>query len=244
MKKLVLLLACTSIASVGVAQISFPKPNLPNIKLPDSFSSQKNDDVDISGGLKQALNQGLEKAVARVSKPDGFFFFFAIKVMLPSELKEVDTKMRSVGMGNTMDEGLKLLNRAAEDASAKATPIFTNAIKEMTFNDAKGILMGPNNAATEYMKRTTTAPLYQAFNPTVSQSLQKVGATVVWEQIITKYNGLPFVSRVNPDLSNYVTNKTIDGLFVMVAKEELAIRKDPINRASDLLKRVFALQDK
>lgn len=237
MKKLALILALISSTEIVAAQIKFPTVKIPTF-------SKNNNDVDISGGLKEALNKGLEKAVARVSVTDGFLKDETIKIVLPQELKEVDTRFRAMGMGSAMDEGIKLLNRAAEDASGKATPIFTNAVKEMTFNDAKGILMGENNAATEYMKQKTSTPLYQAFNPTVRQSLEKVGATAVWEQIITRYNSLPLVSRVNPDLSNYVTNKTIDGLFVMVAKEELAIRKDPINRTSDLLKKVFSLQDK
>jgi len=243
MKKTALLLIGISVFTLGKAQISLPKLKLPEVKGADIFS-KNNHSTDIAGGLKEALTQGLEKAVAQVSVADGFYKDEAIKILLPPELKEVDTKMRAVGLGDKADEGLKLLNRAAEDASAKATPIFVHAVKEMTFSDAKGILMGDNNAATAYMKRTTSDPLYHAFVPTVQQSLEKVGANKIWEQLITKYNTLPFVNKVNPNLADYVTKKTIDGLFVMVAKEEVAIRKSPANRTTELLKSVFALQDK
>ena len=199
--------------------------------------------LDIAAGLKQALNQGIDKSIAQVSVTDGFFKNQAIKVLLPAELQKVESKMRAVGMGSLVDDGLKLLNRAAEDASSKAKPIFIGAVKQMTFQDATTILMGEKNAATQYLKKTTSSPLYQAFSPVVKGSLDSVGATKLWNQIITKYNKLPFVTRVNPDLTDYVTNKAMDGVFLMVEKEELAIRKDPINRTTDLLKKVFARQD-
>ncbi|SMO32471.1 DUF4197 domain-containing protein [Solitalea koreensis] len=206
-------------------------------------ATQQSGELDISAGLKQALNQGVDKAIAQVSVTDGFLKNQAIKVLLPPELQQVESKMRAVGMGSLVDDGLKLLNRAAEDASSKAKPIFVGAVKQMTFQDATSILMGEKNAATQYLKKTTSTPLYQAFSPVIKGSLDSVGATKMWTQIITKYNKIPFVAKVNPNLTDYVTNKAMDGVFLMVEKEELAIRKDPINRTTDLLKKVFARQD-
>ena len=206
-------------------------------------TQQSTSNLDIAAGLKQALNQGVDKAIAQVSVTDGFFKNQAIKVLLPPELQQIESKMRAIGMGSMVDNGLKLLNRAAEDASSKAKPIFVGAVKQMTFQDATSILMGEKNAATQYLKKTTSTPLYQAFSPVIKGSLDSVGATKMWTQIISKYNKIPFITKVNPDLTDYVTNKAMDGVFLMVEKEELAIRKDPINRTTDLLKKVFARQD-
>ncbi|MCO4292500.1 DUF4197 domain-containing protein [Solitalea sp. MAHUQ-68] len=199
--------------------------------------------TDVASGLKQALNKGIDTAIAQVAKPDGFFKDQAVKILLPAELQKVDKTLRSIGMSSLADEGLKLMNRAAEDAAGKAKNIFVNAIKQMTFQDAFSILMGEKNAATQYLKKTTTTQLYSEFNPVIKNSLDVVGATKIWGQIISKYNQLPMVSKVNPDLADYVTNKAMDGVFYKVEKEELAIRKDPVNRTTDLLKKVFAKQD-
>ncbi|AFD07850.1 DUF4197 domain-containing protein [Solitalea canadensis] len=199
--------------------------------------------TDIANGLKQALNKGIDTAVAQVAKPDGFLKDQAIKILLPAELQKVDKTLRNLGMGKLADEGLKLMNRAAEDAAGKGKTIFVNAIKQMTFQDAMGILMGDKNAATQYLKRTTSQQLYSEFNPIIKNSLDQVGAAKVWSQIITRYNQVPMVTKVNPDLTDYVTNKAMDGLFYKVEQEELAIRKDPINRTTDLLKKVFSKQD-
>ncbi|POY36666.1 DUF4197 domain-containing protein [Solitalea longa] len=199
--------------------------------------------TDIANGLKQALNKGIDTAIAQVAKTDGFFKDQAVKILLPAELQKVDKTLRSIGMSSLADEGLKLMNRAAEDAAGKAKNIFVNAIKQMTFQDAFSILMGEKNAATQYLKKTTTTQLYSEFNPVIKNSLDVVGATKVWGQIMTKYNQLPMVTKVNPDLADYVTNKAMDGVFYKVEQEELAIRKDPVNRTTDILKKVFAKQD-
>jgi hypothetical protein len=200
--------------------------------------------AEIGNGLKEALNNGISKQVTKLTTTDGFFKNEAVKILLPDELKIVDTKLRQIGLSSLADEGLKVLNRAAEDAVKEATPIFVDAVKQMTFNDAKNILMGNNTAATTYLQNTTSNALYTKFNPVIKNSFAKVGADQVWNNIITKYNSIPLVTKVNPDLTDYTTNKAMDGVFKMIAVEEGNIRTNLNARSSDLLKKVFALQDK
>lgn len=200
--------------------------------------------MDIANGLKEALNNGIDKEVTKLTATDGFFKNEAVKILLPEELQVVDTKLRQVGLSKLADEGLKVLNRAAEDAVKEATPIFVDAVKQMTFTDAKNILMGNNTAATSYLENTTSTALYGKFNPVIKNSFSKVGADKVWSNIITKYNAIPLVKKVNPDLTDYTTNKAMEGVFKMIAVEEQNIRGNFSARTSDLLKRVFAMQDK
>lgn len=199
--------------------------------------------ADIGSGLKAALKEGVTKQVTKLTAEDGFYKNEAVKILLPEELQKVDKKLRQLGMSKMADEGIKVLNRAAEDAVKEATPIFVNAITSMTITDAKKILMGKDDSATAYLQTSTTKPLYAKFSPVVKTSLSNVGADVVWEGIITKYNSLPLVTKVNPDLTDYVTNKAMDGVFKMISLEEKNIRTDLSSRTSDLLKKVFALQD-
>lgn len=200
--------------------------------------------TEISKGLKEALNNGITKQVTKLAAKDGFLKNEAVKIMLPEELKTVDKKLRQFGMGKLADEGIELLNRAAEDAVKEATPIFVDAVKQMTFTDAKNILLGTENAATTYLQKNTTTPLYAKFNPVIKQSFSKVGADKVWSEIIKKYNSLPLVKKVNPDLTDYTTNKAMEGVFKMIAVEEKEIRTKLPSRNSDLLKKIFVLQDK
>jgi Protein of unknown function (DUF4197) len=200
-------------------------------------------DLDISNGLKEALNNGISKQVSKLTAVDGFFGNEAVKILMPSELQKVDETLRKFGMSKLADDGIKMLNRAAEDAVKEATPVFVNAIKNMSLNDAKGILMGNENAATAYLETETNADLYTKFSPVVQNSLTKVGAEKVWKSIISKYNKLPLVEKVNPDLSDYVTNKALNGVFKMITVEEKNIRTDLNSRTSGLLKKVFAMQD-
>lgn len=200
--------------------------------------------ADIAAGLKEALNNGITKQVSKLTVKDGFFKNQAVKILLPAELQKVDKALRDIGLNSLADEGLKVLNRAAEDAVNEATPIFVAAVKNMTFTDAKNILMGNDTSATTYLQNSTTSALYGKFNPVVKNSLGKVGADKVWTDIITKYNSIPLVKKVNPDLNDYVTNEAMKGVFKMVAVEEKNIRNNLSARSSDLLKRVFALQDK
>ena len=200
--------------------------------------------LDIAAGLKEALNKGVTEQVSKLTKADGFYKNEAVKILMPDELVKVDQALRKIGMSSLADDGIKALNRAAEDAVKEATPIFVSAIKNMSITDAKGILLGADNSATSYLQTNTTTALYSKFNPVVKTSIGKVGADVVWGNIITKYNSLPFVSKVNPDITDYITTKALEGVFKMITVEEKDIRTNLNSRTSDVLKKVFALQDK
>ncbi|MFV8347772.1 DUF4197 domain-containing protein [Flavobacterium sp. ZB4P13] len=199
--------------------------------------------VDIAGGLKEALNNGISKQVTKLTAVDGFYRNEAVKILLPEELRKVDAGLRRIGLSSLADEGLKVLNRAAEDAVKEATPIFVDAVRNMTFMDAKTILMGNESSATTYLQNSTSTALYGKFNPVIKNSFTKVGADKVWTNIITKYNSIPLVNKVNPDLTDYVTNQALNGVFKMVAVEEKNIRTNLSARTSVLLQKVFAMQD-
>lgn len=200
-------------------------------------------DTQIASGLKEALNNGISNQVSNLAKKDGFFKNELVKIMLPEELQKVDNTLRKIGLGNLADEGLRILNRAAEDAVSEGIPIFVDAIKGMTIQDARNILLGDKQAATNYLKGITSEALYAKFEPIIQRSFKKVGADIIWENLITRYNALPLTNDVNPNLTNYVTNEVLDGVYTMIAIEEQAIRSTISKRTSDLLKRVFALQD-
>ena len=197
----------------------------------------------IGNGLKQALHNGITNQVSKLAVKDGFFKNELTKILLPEELQKVDNTLRKIGLSKLADEGLKVLNRAAEDAVGEAIPIFVDAIKGMTFIDAKNILLGEKNAATMYLQNKTSEALYQKFNPIIANSFQKVGADKIWENLITKYNNLPLTANVNPNLTDYVTQEALKGVFTMVEVEEKEIRANVNKRSTELLKRVFALQD-
>ncbi|MGM0391118.1 MAG: DUF4197 domain-containing protein [Bacteroidota bacterium] len=199
--------------------------------------------AEIATGLQQALDQGIDKQVTKLTQEDGFFRNELVRITLPPELQKVDKTLRDVGLSSLADEGLKVLNRAAEDAVKEATPIFVNAVKEITFTDARNILLGNNTAATAYLSQKTEQQLYSKFNPVITNSLDRVGATQVWTNIIDRYNALPLTAKVNPDLSDYVTREALDGVYTMIAVEEQEIRTNLAARTTQILKRVFALQD-
>lgn len=194
---------------------------------------------DAVSGIREALVKGTSEAVAMVSKPDGFFLNPEIKIPFPESAKTIESKVRSIGFGSKVDELILTINRAAEDATKSAQPIFVAAIKGMNISDALDIVKGKNNAATQYLAKTTTAELRNKFSPVIKTSLDKVDATRLWEEVITVYNQIPFVTRQNPDLTAYVTDKAISGMFTMIAKEELKIRQDPAARSTEILKKVF-----
>lgn len=206
--------------------------------------SKKEGGLDIAGGLKEALNKGIKEQVTKLTATDGFYKNEAVKILMPEELQKVDKALRKMGMSKLADDGIRALNRAAEDAVKESTPIFVDAIKNITITDAKSILLGKEDAATSYLQTSTRNPLYNKFSPVVQQSIGKVGADVIWNNIIKKYNSLPLVTKVNPDINDYVTNKALDGVFKMISVEEKNIRSNLNSRTSDLLKKVFALQDK
>ena len=200
-------------------------------------------DLDIAGGLREALDLGIDKQVSKLTQTDGFFKNELVKILLPEELQKVDKALRDIGLSSLADEGLKVLNRAAEDAVGEATPIFINAVKDITFTDAKNILLGNNDAATQYLTSKTQTALYDKFNPVIKNSFSKVGADQIWANLITKYNSIPFTSNVNPDLTDYVTGEALKGVYTMIAVEEQDIRTKVGSRSTALLQKVFALQD-
>ncbi|NNE77589.1 MAG: DUF4197 domain-containing protein [Pricia sp.] len=199
--------------------------------------------TQIAAGLREALDKGVDKQVSKLTREDGFFKNELVRILLPQELQKVDKTLRDIGLSNLADEGLRVLNRAAEDAVGEATPIFVNAIKGITFDDAKNILLGSDNAATAYLKSATQTELYGKFNPIIKNSFEKVGADQIWNNLITRYNNIPLTQDVNPDLTDYVTQEALKGVYTMIAVEEKEIRTEVSARTTDLLRRVFRLQD-
>ncbi len=194
---------------------------------------------DASDGIKEALVKGTGEAVKVVSVNDGYFGNARIKIPFPPDAKVIEEKLRALGMGKKVDEAVLSMNRAAEDAAKDAKPIFVNAITGMSVKDAIGIVKGEKDAATQYLRKTTSPELNVKFQPVIKSSLDKVNATKYWEDLVKTYNKIPMVKKMNPDLTAYVTQKAIDGLFVMVAQEEENIRKNPAARTTELLKKVF-----
>jgi Protein of unknown function (DUF4197) len=201
-----------------------------------SGSGLSND--DIVSGLKEALRVGTDSSAKRLSKMDGFFGDAAIKILMPDEAKKVESSLRSMGMGSLVDKTILSMNRAAEDAASGVGNIFWNAIKSMSVNDGIGILRGGDFAATDYLKKTTTAELTQKFKPVIEASLQKVEATKYWKEVFSKYNMFA-AKKVETDLTAYVTERALSGLFYNISLEEQKIRKDPAAQVTDILKKVF-----
>lgn len=230
MKSLALFFIFVSTASV--AQIDLKK-------IKDKVTGGKPSTSEVASGLKEALTKGVSKGSDEVSRTDGYFKNPEIKIPFPPEVKQVETTLRKMGMDKQVDEFILSLNRAAEDAAKEAKPIFVSAIKQMTIEDAWSILKGENNAATKYLEKTTSVQLKEKFKPIIKASLDKVNATKYYKDLITAYNKVPMVKKVNPELDTYATDKATDGLFVMIAKEEKNIRENPGARTTDLLKKVF-----
>ena len=197
----------------------------------------------VAAGLKEALTKGISNGSVQASKLDGYFKNPKIKIPFPPDVQKVEDKLRQIGLGGEVDKFVKQLNRGAEDAAKESKAIFVTAIKAMTIQDAWNILKGEDDAATQYLMRTTSAQLKAKFKPVMKSSLDKVNATKYYSDIINTYNKIPLVDDVNPNLDDYATDKAIEGLFYLVAQEEEKIRKDPIARTTELLKKVFAAQD-
>jgi hypothetical protein len=194
---------------------------------------------EIINGLKEALSVGTGNSTQKLSAADGFFKDAAVQILMPEEAKKVEQKLRSIGLGKQVDNAILSMNRAAEDAAQSAAPIFLNAIKGITIQDGLGILKGGDFAATNYLKGKTSSQLTEAFRPVIEQSLQKVNATKYWNTVFSTYNTFSR-EKVNTDLTAYVTEKALAGIFYQVGLEEQKIRKDPMARTTDLLKKVFA----
>ncbi|MES2849376.1 MAG: DUF4197 domain-containing protein [Bacteroidota bacterium] len=209
-------------------------------KIPGSGTSSgsglSND--DIVSGLKEALRVGTDSSSKKLSKLDGFFGDAAIKILMPDEAKKVESSLRSMGMGGMVDKAILSMNRAAEDAASGVGNIFWNSIKGMSVSDGIGILRGGDFAATDYLKKTTTSELTEKFRPVIEASLTKVDATKYWKEVFSKYNMFA-TKKVETDLTAYVTEKALSGLFYNISLEEQKIRKDPAAQVTDLLKKVF-----
>lgn len=196
--------------------------------------------LEIGTALKQALEQGTGKSTDQLSAVNGFFNNAAIRIIFPPEAQKAEKTLRSLGLNQLCDNVILSLNRAAEGAAKEAKPIFVDAIKQMTLQDVSNILLGNPDAATEYFKRTTTVQLSAKFRPVIKESLDQAGATKYYGTAATTYNKVPFVKKINPDITDYVTQKAIDGLFLQIAKEELNIRQNLSARTTPLMQKVFS----
>jgi len=194
---------------------------------------------EVVGGLREALQVGTQKTVERASVANGFFKNPSIKIPFPPEAKKMEATLKNVGMTKQVNKFVETLNRAAEDASKSITPVFVDAITKMSIADGMSILKGSNDAATSYLRDKTTAELTLKIKPIIAASLKKVEITKYWNPLMKKYNSMPMVQKVNPNLEDYVTEKALVGLFKLLAEEEGKIRQDPAARVSDLLKKVF-----
>jgi len=198
---------------------------------------------EIGRALKEALSNGVTKGVDNLSQKDGYFKS-AYKILLPDDARKVTSKLQGIpGFSNLENELLEKMNRGAEDAAKEAGPIFLGAIRQLTIQDAANILMGADNAATNYLNKTTNQQLYDKFKPKIVASLEKIGANSVWKKAADTYNAIPLVTKVNNDLGDYVTKKALDGLFGKIAEEEKNIRRNKGARVTALLQKVFAKQD-
>ncbi|WP_407429978.1 DUF4197 domain-containing protein [Arcticibacter sp.] len=200
---------------------------------------------EIASGIKEALQLGTSASAERLNAQNGFLGNAAVKLLFPPEAQKVEKALRSLGLNQLCDNVITSLNRAAEDAVIEAKPIFISAIKQMTISDASSILLGKqSDAATQYFQRVTNDQLSAKFKPIIQSSLAKVGATRNWTEVVSRYNQIPLVTDINPDLTGYVTQKAIDGLFMEIAKEELKIRQNVSSRNSILLQKVFGYADR
>lgn len=240
MKKIIgVLLALSMVGCAGLSQLS-----LPQLDLPSSTNAALTND-EIVQGLKDALRVGAEHASGLASKVDGYYKNPQLFIPFPEEAIKVKNTLEKIGMTKQVNDFVLSLNRAAEDAAKSATPIFIQAVQNMTIQDALGILKGGDNAATSYLREKTYAQLKAKFKPIVTQSINKVEVTKYWSPLVSAYNKTTLFTgkeQVNPDLEEYITARAIDGLFLLIANEELKIRKDPAARVTDILKKVFANQ--
>lgn len=199
--------------------------------------------LEIGNGLKQALEIGTTAGANRLAVKDGFFGNMAVKILFPTEAQKLESTLRGLGLNSLADNVIISLNRAAEDAAKEAAPIFMSAIKQMTITDATNILFGNKDAATNYFKRVTSNQLMSRFSPVISNSLSKVGATKYWSDAAKIYNKVPLVKPINTNLTAYVAEKAIEGMFIQVAQEELKIRDNISARSTGLLQKVFGYAD-
>ena len=234
MKQFLLLLLATSIAAISPGQSILDKAK-------QKLSKNKSDvtEEEAGKGVKEALNNGISSAVSFLNKPDAFFKSELYKVLLPPDAKKMEKTLRDLGMGKMCDDAIEAINRGAEDAVGFATPIFVDAIKQMTVTDALKLVTGGNNSITNFFREKTSAKLKEAFLPVIQKSLEKVNATKYYGDAVDRYNKVPLVKKMNPDLAGHVADKTLYALFDRIGVEEANIRTNPVARTTDLLKKVF-----
>jgi len=216
------------------------KFKVPKVTIPGTTSPAALSETEIVNGLKEALTQGANKAASTLNQVDGYFANPLVKIPFPQELQHVENTLRQVGYGKKVDEFILAMNRSAEQAAKESVPIFTNAITSMSISDAKGILGGPDTAATHYLRQSTYTQLYTTFYPHIQTALNNNKVAAKWTELATLYNKLPTTrTKIDTDIVSYTTHKGLKGLFVKVAEEEKNIRTNVNARTSDLLKKVF-----
>lgn len=198
---------------------------------------------DVGRGLRDALEKGISVGADRAALENGFFGNSLIRIALPPELRNVESTLRQFGLDAEMDRVILTINRGAERAAREAKPIFISAIRQLTIQDAFAILRGDQDAATQFLRRTTSAQLTELFQPKIQESLNQVGATRHYTDLVTAYNAIPTTRKINPDLNAYVTEMAIDGLFTLIAEEEKKIRENPAERTTAIMRRVFGSVD-
>ncbi len=229
--------------SCTTSEINQAMESLPGLLGTPGATSARLSQSEIVAGLKSALEVGSTKASTMLHRKDAFFTNAAIKILFPPEAAKVKSILDKAGLDRLTSKVVLSLNRAAEDAAVKARPVFLSAVKSMTIQDGVNILFGKENAATTYLQSSTSAQLVQAFKPSISRSLAKVNATKHWSDVMQAYNQIPFMKKINPDLSSYVTQRALDGIFYALANEEKSIRKNPTARVTGILQKVFGYRD-
>lgn len=209
-------------------------------QLPTSTSTGGVTESEAAQGIKEALGQGLDKAVVRLNTTDGFFKDQFYKILLPPDAQKIENTLRSIGLNSMVDKAILQINRGAEDAAGYAKPIFIDAIRSMSLNDAIGLVRNGDTSATHFFRVKTTEKLIAAFTPVIQSSLEKVNATKYYGELVSRYNDFPTtIRKINPDLTSFVTLKATEALFDMVAKEEKNIRNNFAARTTEILKKVF-----
>mgnify|MGYP000963606270 CR=1 FL=1 len=240
MRTLAVAAAVCCFAAVPAARAADMTDLLKAVPLP-AVTGTAQDSGTVASGLKEALSVGTKNAVGLLSKKDGYFANEAVKILLPENVRRVGDALRMAGYQKEVDAFVLSMNRAAEKAAPKAADIFAGAIREMSIGDAQKILGGGNTAATEYFRSKTSAQLFEAFKPDISQSMNEVGVTKAYKAMTDRYTSMvPFAKLDALDLDKYVTDKSLDGLFYMVGQEETKIRTNPAARTTELLRKVFA----
>ncbi|GCD80212.1 DUF4197 domain-containing protein [Schleiferia thermophila] len=237
MKQLKTFLSISALLAISGCELLQSTGGLPGLNpLPPT-------EQEVTLGLKNALEVGIHNAVKLTSETGGFFNNPLIRIPFPPEAVRMERTLRDIGLGNQVDQFVRTMNTAAEEASKRATPIFVNAIRQMTFTDVMNIWRSDSTAATQFLQRTTSDALRAEFKPVIKSAIEQVELTALWNPLASAYNSIPFVTPVNPNLEDFITDRALQGLFSMIALEEASIRRDPAARVNDILRRVFGWLD-